>query len=75
VRGPSGDAFLDQWFSIDPKGQVAFLGEGMWLVDVGDYDNDGKSESVFSIARENRGGYRLFYNDFRGHAEFEFNYH
>lgn len=74
-EGPAGGAFLDQWFSIDPKGQVAFLGEGMWLVDVGDYDNDGKSEAVFSISRENRGGYRLFYNDFKRHAEFEFNYH
>jgi len=47
----------------------------MWLVDAGDYDNDGKSEIVFSISRYNRGGYELFYDDFKGHTVFEFSYH
>jgi hypothetical protein len=27
----------------------------MWLVDAGDYDNDGKSELVFAIDRANEG--------------------
>jgi hypothetical protein len=47
----------------------------MWLVDAGDYDNDGKSELVFSIDRDNRGGYELFYDTLRRHVTFEFNYH
>lgn len=73
--GPPDDAFVDQWFAIAPRGEIRFLGEGMWLVDAGDYDNDGKSEFVFSIDRYNRGGYELFYDDFKRHAEFEFSYH
>jgi hypothetical protein len=51
------------------------LGNGIWLVDAGDYDNDGKSELVFSIDRYNQGGYELFYDDFKKHATFEYGYH
>jgi len=73
--GDDDDAFTVQWFTISPQGDVEFLGRGMWLVDAGDYDNDGRSEIVFSIDRYNRGGYELFYDDFKGHAVFEFGYH
>jgi hypothetical protein len=65
----------DPWFASDPRGRFHYLGSGMWLVDAGDYDNDGSSELVFSIDRENRGGYVLFYHDFRNRAVFEFGYH
>ncbi len=65
----------DPWFASDPRGRFRYLGSGMWLVDAGDYDNEGRSELVFSIDRENRGGYVLFYDDFRDRAEFEFGYH
>jgi hypothetical protein len=65
----------DPWFVIDPTKSVKYLDAGMWLVDAGDYDNDGKSELVFSIDRDNRGGYELFYDDFKKHATFEFGYH
>lgn len=47
----------------------------MWLVDAGDYDNDGRSELVFSIDRYNEGGYELYYNDFKKHSTFRFGYH
>ena len=47
----------------------------MWLVDAGDYDNDGKSEFLFCIDQYNRGGYKLFYDDFKKRAVFQFNYH
>jgi hypothetical protein len=47
----------------------------MWLVDAGDYDSDGKSEVLFSIAEHNKGGYRLFYRNFTKRAEFAFHYH
>jgi hypothetical protein len=73
--GPPDDAFTPQWFVITPEQQVRFLGSKMWLVDAGDYDNDGKSELVFSIDDYNRGGYELFYDDFSRHATFEFGYH
>jgi hypothetical protein len=65
----------DPWFAIDPEKSSRYLGSGMWLVDAGDYDNDGKSELVFSIDRDNRGGYELFYDDFKKRAIFEFGYH
>jgi len=73
--GPSDVAFVDQWFVISPNSTVRFLGSAMWLVDAGDYDNDGRSEIVFSINDYNRGGYKLFYDDFSKSATFEFGYH
>ena len=71
----AGFGIDDPWFTVDPKGAIRFLGLGMWLVDAGDYDNDGKSELLFSINRHNRGGYTLFYDDFKKHADFKFGYH
>jgi hypothetical protein len=65
----------DPWFVIDPQKSVRLLGSGMQLVDAGDYDNDGKSELVFAINRDDRGGYELFYDNFEEHAVFELGYH
>jgi hypothetical protein len=73
--GPPGDPFVGQWFAITPGGKSIFIGAGMWLVDAGDYDNDGASELVFAINRYDQGGYELFYDDFKGHAVFQFSYH
>jgi hypothetical protein len=73
--GPSDDPFVDQWFAVSPELEVQFLGAAMWLVDAGDYDNDGKSELVFSIDDYNRGGYEIFYDDFKKNATFKFSYH
>lgn len=73
--GPYDSPFIDQWFAVSVQGTVKFLDEGMWLVDAGDYDNNGKSELLFAIDRYNRGGYELFYNEFTKHAKFEFSYH
>jgi hypothetical protein len=69
------EAFNAQWFAITPQHEVRFLDSSMWLVDAGDYDADGHSELVFSIDDDNRGGYKLFYNDFAGKVTFEFSYH
>ena len=63
------------WFVVDPNESVKYLDSGLRLVDAGDYDNDGKSELLFSISRYNRGGYELFCDDFKKHAVFEFSYH
>jgi hypothetical protein len=65
----------DPWFAVDPLKSIALLGSGFELVDAGDYDNDGKSELVFAINRYDRGGYELFYDNFKKHAVFEFGYH
>ncbi len=65
----------DPWFAIDTKQSVKYLDSGMWLVDAGDYDNDGRSELVFSINRENEGGYEIYYDSFRKRATFKFTYH
>jgi hypothetical protein len=73
--GPDDDPFVDQWFSISPTREVRFLDKAMWLVDAGDYDGDGRSELVFSIDDNNRGGYKLFYDHFKSEAVFEFSYH
>jgi hypothetical protein len=69
------DAFHSQWYVIEQSGAVRFLGSDMWLVDAGDYDNDGKSEVLFAIDADNKGGYRLFYRSFTKSAEFAFHYH
>jgi len=73
-EGPA-DPFSTQWFALSPNREVSFLDQGMWLVDAGDYDNDGKSELVFTIGRYDRGGYEIFYDDFKKHASFEYSYH
>lgn len=67
--------FSSRWFVITPERQVKYLGSSMWLVDAGDYDGDGKSELIFSIDDYNRGGYKLFYDDFQRRTSFEFSYH
>ncbi len=73
--GPADDAFDNQLFAISPKQELLFLGQGLWLVDTGDYDNDGRSELLFSISGYDLGGYELFYDDFKKHASFQFGYH
>lgn len=78
VSGDDRDAgfgLYDSWFAVDPAGSARYLGSGMWMVDAGDYHADKKSELVFSIDQENRGGYRIYYDNFKKTAEFKFSYH
>ena len=72
---PSEGPFNYQWFAISPTREVKFLREGLWLVDAGDFGNDGKTELLFSVGGYHLGGYELFYDDFKKHVEFEFHYH
>ena len=71
----SGGPFDHQWYLISPSGTARFIGTEMWLVDAGDYDNDGESEVIFAINAYNTGGYRLFYHGFEKNAEYIFHYH
>jgi hypothetical protein len=61
--------------SYSPAQEIKFLDKAMWLVDAGDYDNDGVSELVFSVDDYDRGGYKLFCDHFKKEAVFEFSYH
>lgn len=54
---------------------VRFIGAELQLVDAGDYDGDGKSEAVFWYSGYDQDGYVLYYDDFRRHANFFWNYH
>jgi len=60
---------------------LPFIGTGdsevsnLYLVDVGDYDNDGSSDALFWIDRYNGNGYVLFYDKFGSHVSFEWSYH
>lgn len=67
--------FAAQWYVVEPAGTTRFLDSGMWLVDAGDYDADGKSELLFAINRYDIGGYELFYDEFTKHSVFKFFYH
>jgi hypothetical protein len=67
--------FDDPWFVVNRNGSTNYIGEGMWLVSTGDFNNDGRSEILFSINRYNLGGYELFYDQFTKHVSFEFNFH
>ena len=66
---------IDCWFVADPQKKIQHLDVEGWLIDAGDYDRDGKSELIFQIDDYNRGGYVLYYDDFKKRAVFGFTYH
>jgi hypothetical protein len=75
VEDMQGDGLSLEWFTIDPSKAVQYLAGNLVLVDAGDYDASGHSQIIFMIDDYKRGGYTLFYDDFRKRASFEFNYH
>ena len=56
--GPNDDggSFDSQWYVVDPAGRIRHLGSGMWLVDAGDYDNDGSLVLICSEWYKMRAG-------------------
>jgi hypothetical protein len=70
-----GEEWSMHWFLARDDGALAFLGNGLLLIDAGDYDGDGRSELVFRESSYDMDGYVLFSDDFRGKAEFGWAYH
>jgi hypothetical protein len=73
---PSEPAWWANWFIVPPDGQgPVFLGNGLWVVDAGDYDRDGHSELIFWFSGYNRDGYVLFTGDSGQRLDYLWNYH
>jgi hypothetical protein len=74
--GPSDSAWWPNWFMLPADGgRPVFLGEGLWLVDAGDYDRDGRSELVFWFSGYNLDGYVLYADEFATRVDYLWNYH
>jgi hypothetical protein len=73
--GPVDPEFDDWWIVVPPNGNSTFIGSDLVFVDSGDFGNDGDSEMLFQVVGKNLGGYTLFYDHFRKHVSFTFNYH
>lgn len=72
--GPSSEEYSIHWF-YKTKNSVKFVGNQIMPIDAGDFDNDGKSEWMFSKSGYNLGGYKLFYDNFKNSVKFEWVYH
>jgi hypothetical protein len=72
----TGDSYAGLfWFYRGGKESIRLIGAGLRLVDFGDYDHDGKSEELFMIDGQNRGGYSLFWDQFKKSSSFAFSFH
>jgi len=74
--GPVDGAWQPNWYLVGKGGrQSSFIGDGLTLVDAGDYDDDGRSELVFWYSGYNNDGYVLFADDFATRASYLWSYH
>lgn len=74
--GPTEPAWWPNWYLLPADGgQPVFLGEGLELVDAGDYDHDGRSEVIFWYSGYNLDGYVLFADEFASRVEYLWGYH
>ena len=72
--GPIIDSFFYHWFyGYDKK--VQFLGTRLKLIDMGDFDSDGKNEWLFQYQNYNLDGYIIYYDSFKKKREFTWLYH
>jgi hypothetical protein len=72
--GPLDAAWTPQWFHIQ-NNQISHIGNGMVLVDAGDYNGDGKSEILFWSSGYNEDGYVLYFDNLHQKVEYKWNYH
>lgn len=63
----------NRWFVIGST--TRFLGADLELIDIADYDKDGRSEYIFWYSGYNRDGYSIFSADFEQRTDFLWNYH
>ena len=71
--GIPSDEWLTHTFVIGAS--TTHLGPDFDLVDAGDYDADGRTELLFWYSGYDQDGYTLFYDDFRHHVDYRWNYH
>lgn len=68
-----GEVMGARWFVVGKT--VRYLGSDLSLIDISDYDHDGKSELLFWYSGYNRDGYALYSKRFQQRTDFTWNYH
>jgi hypothetical protein len=71
--GPAEPAWAPHSFVLGDK--LLYLGQDLSVVEAGDFDSDGTSEVLFWYSGYNDDGYTLFYDGFRKHVDYRWNYH
>lgn len=56
-------------------GQVQTLGQDLTFLDAGDFNGDGRQETIFWYSGHNEDGYEIFDADFRTPARYSWKYH
>lgn len=72
VRDP---ARTEHWFIKRGDEAPHFIGNEMHVVDAFDFDNDGRTEWLFSLSRYNEDGFILFFDAFRKSVQSTWHYH
>ncbi len=72
VRDP---ARTTHWFVKRGAESPRFIGNEMYVVDAFDFDNDGRTEWLFSRSRYNEDGFILFFDAFRKSVSSSWQYH
>jgi hypothetical protein len=71
-RDPIG-GYVSHWFAMI-DGNPKYIGSGLEFFGCFDLANTNTLQFVFKTSGYNRDGYRLFYNDFKNHVNFMWNY-
>jgi hypothetical protein len=70
------DPLSEPWFFVDADSKVKRIGSFLYLLDAGDYDNDGRSEVIFGLNQpEDTDGFILYDADLNKCAEIVWTYH
>ncbi len=72
----SEDPQSNPWFLVSAEGDVRRIGSFMTLLDIGDYDNDGRSELIFFLSQpEDTDGFILFDAGLKKQVSLTWEYH
>lgn len=70
------DPLSGPWFFVSKDRQIRHFGSFLYLLDAGDYDNDGRSEIIFGLNQpEDTDGFILFDADLNKRASLIWTYH